>query len=251
MKPLNNIEEEVRRLALKAQVQNIRLRVLGGLAIRLHCPSSNRFCLQRTYGDIDFITNQAGGQQLEIFFPANGYLPDRAFNTLNGSRRQLYHDDVHQRQIDIFVGEFEMCHRLPLADRLELETFTAPLAELFLSKAQIVELNFKDAIDLVSLLLDHPTGDNDEETINTAYIANLCSKDWGLYTTVELNLQRVDTLLQDGAIELGQEQKDIVQERLETILETNEKAPKTLAWKTRARIGKRVRWYLEVEEVCR
>jgi hypothetical protein len=30
-----------------------------------------------------------------------------------------------------------------------------------------------------------------------------------------------------------------------------DQAPKTLAWKMRAKVGKRVRWYEEVEEVQR
>ena len=118
------------------------------------------------------------------FLPEMGYTPNKTFNTLSGDRRQLWYDEEHGRQIDIFIGDFTMCHTLPLADRLEVEPLTIPLAELFLSKAQIVELNRKDVLDLLTLLLDHEVGPGDEETINTDLIAELCAKDWGLYTTV-------------------------------------------------------------------
>ena len=58
-------------------------------------------------------------------------------------------------EFDVFIGDFTMCHTLPLADRLHIEPVTIPLAELFLSKAQIVDLNRKDVLDLLTLILDH------------------------------------------------------------------------------------------------
>jgi hypothetical protein len=35
----------------------------------------------------------------------------------------------------VFIGDFEMCHKLPLANRLHREPVTIPLAGHFLSKA--------------------------------------------------------------------------------------------------------------------
>jgi hypothetical protein len=251
MSPLEDIEQEMRRLVKSAQGQGIPLRLLGGLAIRLHCSSTNQLNLQRSYADIDFVTNKAGGRNLPALFAANGYIPDKTFNTLNGDRRQLYFDETNQRQVDIFIGEFEMCHVLPLANRLELEPLTVPLAELFLTKAQIVELNHKDAVDLVTLLLDHPVGTGDEETINSSFIAGLCAKDWGLYTTVEINLEKLRELIGSGTINLPSQQKDLVLERIQALQSACQAAPKTLGWKARSKVGKRVKWYLEVEEVRR
>ena len=248
---LPDIEKEMRRLIQAAQTQQIFLRALGGLAVRAHCPSVELFDRMRSCADIDLITNREGGGKLESFFLNNGYTPNKTFNTLNGASRQLFYDEVNNRQIDVFIGAFEMCHRLPLADRLHLEPLTTPLAELFLSKAQIVELNYKDAIDLTLLLMDHPAGTTDNETINVSYIASLCSKDWGLYTTIEITLTHLKELIEKGEIPLSEDQKGKVFDRIASILSANEAVPKTLAWKTRARIGKRVRWYLEVEEVKR
>lgn len=251
MPPHQDIEKEMRRLIQAAQERQFCLRALGGLAVRAHCPSAELFNRQRSYADIDLITDREGGGKLEGFFLANGYTPNKSFNTFNGASRQLFYDAVNSRQVDIFIGAFEMCHRLPLADRLHLEPLTAPLAELFLSKAQIVELNYKDAIDLALLLLDHPTGSTDDETINTSYIASLCAKDWGLYTTIEITLHHLSELVEKGEIPLSAAQKSSVLDRIASILSANEAVPKSLAWKTRARIGKRVRWYQEVEEVKR
>jgi hypothetical protein len=144
-----------------------------------------------------------------------------------------------------------MCHTLPLADRLEIEPLTIPLAELFLSKAQIVELNRKDILDLLALLLDHDAGPGDAEMINTSLIAGLCAKDWGLYTTVSMSIQKLHDFLDEEAIELDQAEAQTIKRRLIAIQKAMDDAPKNMAWKMRARVGTRVRWYEEVEEVQR
>jgi len=251
MSPLANLEDEMHRLVTEAQKEDIFLRVLGGLAIKVHSPHANHRSLERKYPDIDFVTNKAGAKKLLTFLPTMGYTPNKTFNTLSGDRRQLWYDEEHGRQIDIFIGDFTMCHTLPLADRLEIEPLTIPLAELFLSKAQIVELNRKDILDLLTLLLDHEAGSGDEETINADLIARLCAKDWGLYTTISMTVQKLHTFLDEGDVALDEEDAKTIKRRLVTLQKAMDDEPKTLAWKMRAKIGTRVRWYEEVEEVQR
>ncbi len=41
----------------------------------------------------------------------------------------------------MFVGGFSMCHEVPVAERHDRGPLTVPLAELLLTKLQIVELN--------------------------------------------------------------------------------------------------------------
>ena len=251
MSPLANLEDEMHRLITEAQKEDIFLRVLGGLAIKVHSPHANHRSLERKYPDIDFVTNKAGAKKLLTFLPTMGYTPNKTFNTLSGDRRQLWYDEEHGRQIDVFIGDFTMCHTLPLADRLEIEPLTIPLAELFLSKAQIVELNRKDILDLLTLLLDHEVGPGDEETINADLIARLCAKDWGLYTTVSMTIQKLHTFLDEGDVALDEEDAKTIKRRLVTLQKAMDEEPKTLAWKMRAKVGTRVRWYEEVEEVQR
>ena len=59
---------------------------------------------------------------------------------------------------------------------------------------QIVEINEKDVIDTIMLLLEHPLGDIDQETINIARVAQLCASDWGLWRTTTMNLNKVRSL---------------------------------------------------------
>ncbi|MGC8880620.1 MAG: hypothetical protein ACP5R2_15505, partial [Anaerolineae bacterium] len=160
------LEEALRRIIAAGEAQGVLLRALGGLAIHLHCPSTNHRALERCYPDIDLVTLRAHAPRLEGLMVGLGYTPNRVFNTLNGDRRQMFFDTLRGGQVDVFIGDFEMAHRIPLARRLHLERLTVPLAELFLTKAQIVALNPKDVRDMLALLLDHALGEGDVETIN-------------------------------------------------------------------------------------
>ncbi len=252
MSILPDVEAEMRRLVAEAQAEAIFLRLIGGLAFKVHCPHATHRALERKYPDIDFVTDKPGARKLLEFLPAMGYTPNKTLNTLSGDRRQLYYDEANGRQIDIFIGDFDMCHKLPMTERvLHAEPLTVPLAELFLSKAQIIELNRKDVLDLLALLLDHEIGHTDAETVNADIITDLCAKDWGLYTTVSLNIARLLAIVERNDLELLDPQLVILNERLTEIKEAMDAAPKSIAWKLRAKVGTRVRWYQEVEEVRR
>jgi hypothetical protein len=58
-----------------------------------------------------------------------------------------------------------------LRDRLDVDDLTIPLAELFLEKMQIFQINEKDIVDTMMLLVEHPVGESDQETINMPVIA--------------------------------------------------------------------------------
>ena len=142
-----------------------------------------------------------------------------------------------------------MCHRLPITERLALETLTLPLAELLLTKLQIVKLNDKDVRDICALLIDHPLGENDSETINVSRVARLCAEDWGLWKTVSLSLDKVGTVSADYDLETAD--RATLAKRIASIHQALEQAPKSLKWKMRAALGERVPWYTLPEEVQR
>jgi hypothetical protein len=219
--------------------------VLGGVAIRLRTEIPDT--LAREYGDLDFVAARGSSSSVRKLFVDAGYEEDHAFNTLNGARRLMFVDSANRRKADVFVGEFEMCHKIPVADRLALEQATLPLAELLLTKLQIVELNEKDVRDVLALLLGHDVGDEDGELVNAARVAALCANDWGLWRTITANLEALDTHAETYA--LSSEERARVSSRIRTLLERIEAEPKSRGWRMRARIGERVRWYELPEEV--
>ncbi len=245
------IEDELQRIIAEGQRHDVLLRAIGGVAIRIHCPSANHTTLERYCPDIDLVALREHTPRLERLMTSLGYVPNKVFNTLNGDRRQMFFDDKQARQVDVFIGDFEMAHHIPLARRLHIEALTVPLAELFLTKAQIIELNPKDVLDVLALLLDHELGDHDRETINLKVITDLCARDWGLCTTVLMNLERLQRATMHDELALSVQQVAVIENRIRTLQQAIHAAPKTLAWKMRARLGKRVRWYQEVEEVQR
>jgi hypothetical protein len=248
---LPDILDETKRLIDQAERERLNLRLIGGLAVCLHSPHVGRLGFHREYPDIDFVAHKSDQQLLTHFFTHMGYAPDNTFNTLNGDRRQIYYDIQSGRHIDIFVGDFEMCHKLPMRDRLLVHPTTVPLAELFLSKSQIVQLNRKDAFDMIALLLDNELSFSDDQQINLDRIARLCAKDWGLYTTTMINLGRLEQIVRHDEAGLSEAEIQLILQRITTIRQALQSISKSLLWKARDRLGTRLRWYSEVEEINR
>ncbi len=241
--------QEARRIIDLAAEQGLTLRLLGGLAIRLHSPSAAHPALVREVPDLDFILGERRGDRLESILVDRGYAPNKPFNLLNGDRRLLFFDELHGRQVDIFVGVFRMCHTITIKDRLTVEPLTVPLAELLLSKLQIFQLNEKDLRDLSALLLDHPFGASDEEMFHLPRIAQLCGEDWGLWKTVSLSLDTLEQVSQ--GFELIPDQRRTLAARIDELRRALQEAPKSMRWKVRAKIGERLPWYELPEEVRR
>jgi hypothetical protein len=249
--PLPDLREEALRLMESASQQNITLRLFGGMAVHLRCPSSNKSGLKRPYGDLDFVTEWNHMGDIEPFFRKSGYIPDRVMNTLNGDRRQLYFDEVNHRQVDILVDLFEMCHQIPLTKRLKTDDLTLPLSELLLTKLQIIEMNPKDILDTCAILLDHEIGSGDGDRINNQVLQNLCGDDWGLFTTVTDNLAMIQERLESGKLGISSGNLETLRNRFNDLVRLLTSCPKSTHWKMRSIVGKRMPWYEEVEEVRR
>lgn len=240
--------EEALRVAGEAEREGLPLRLLGGVAIRLRSRNGLLPAFERPYADLDWIVAKGKSAGAQRFFEALGYAPQKRFNTIYGKERLLFFDEDHDRQVDVLVGSFKMCHEVRFGGRLALEPVTVPLAELLLTKLQIIELNEKDVRDALALLHDHPVEDEDGNSINGARIANVCASDWGLWRTFTANLDSLDGHL--GRYDLPEEGKGRIARRVEELQERIEAESKTFGWKVRAKIGDRKRWYDLPEEVA-
>ena len=109
---------------------------------------------------------------------------------------------------------------------------------------QIYEINQKDLVDIVALLIDHDVADHDDDAINAAYLAKLTAEDWGLYRTLQLNHERARSMVKELAVP-----QDTILKRLDGLWDRVASAPKSLKWKLRARVGERMSWYELPEEV--
>jgi hypothetical protein len=231
-----------------ADASGLPVRLLGGVAVRMRAPSLPP-ALDREYKDLDLAVRKKGAGPLDTLMREAGYEPHVTFNAMNARERALYIDDTHGRQVDVFIESFRMCHEIELGERLAMEPRTLPLAELLLTKLQIVELNEKDVRDTVLLLYGHDVGDSDGDTVNAAHIAQLCANDWGLWRTISGNLAACKEHVGEYALDDGA--AETVAARVDALLERMEAEPKSRGWRRRAKVGERKPWYELPEEVAR
>ena len=241
------MEEEVRRVVDAGRERGLHLRVIGGVAVKLHCPSAQHRSMARSYGDIDFVGYRSERTEVARLMEDLGYEPNRRFNQLQGHRRLLFDNPELGYDADIFLDVFVMCHELNLVGRLELDEYTIPIEELLLSKLQVIQLNEKDIKDSFAMLCDHDIAEvDDRDTIDSRFIAKLCSDDWGWYKTLTMNIDKITDMADDF---LDEKEKEVVVERLARLRRIIEDVPKSMKWKMRARIGEKKRWYELPEDV--
>ncbi len=224
-----------RALMEEVSRRNIAARLLGGVAIYLRCPSVHADPLARTYNDIDMAVSQRGQKALSEALAAQGFVGDRQFNALHGHKRQLFAKEGVE--LDVFVHQFQQCHTLDLEERMTSDPLTLSLADLLLTKLQVVQLTQKDMTDVLALLVDH--------AIDLTTITKITGQDWGWYTTVLDNLHKIA----EGAPSfLSGEEVTRVQVHIDELRQAMQNTSKSLSWKMRAKIGRRVPWYVLPEE---
>ena len=211
----------------------------------MRCPSARApGKLARGFSDFDVAIKSGDQKRTTSAMAAFDLVPAQRFNAVHGASRLLFErsDGLHA---DVFVGRFELCHTLPLSQRLSLDDTTLPLADLLLTKLQVARLTRKDVSDAAALLLDHELTD-DDRGVNVRYIADLLAADWGWWRTVTENLGRVQTSLDD--LPLNGADRQVIEGRLAEIQSRVDAAPKGARWRVRARVGDRRPWRQEPEE---
>ena len=245
---LEDFMEEALRIEKAAAGLGIPLRLIGCLAFRLKSPEFTDLHkkMGREVTDIDYISYYKHQQKVINLFRDNlGYHWVPPSFARASTLRDLFIDKNTGRKIDVFYDQLDFCHNIDFKKqkRLDVDKPTIPLAELFLEKTQIYEINAKDFKDLVIMFLVHDVSEElDDTKVNGPYIAKILSDDWGFYYTVTENIKKfidfVPTLT-----DITQEQKDLVIARAKKIHQMIEDEPKSRGWKNRAKVGTKKRWY--------
>jgi hypothetical protein len=233
-------------LAGGAAAAGLPLKLLGGLAVRVVCPDFPPRL--RRDQDIDFACLSKGRTKVAAYLERSGCEPDRRFNNLNGDR-QMYFTAPSGRPIDVMVDRLTMCHTLDFRKSLGKLPLTLDVIDLLLSKLQIVQLNEKDARDIVHLLCAVPVGGGGGISFDVERFRGLLGADWGWWRTVTGNLAKLPALLTErpDLVPAGAVFDPVAQANL--LLDSAETAPKGLKWRLRSNVGDRVRWYELPEEV--
>jgi hypothetical protein len=253
------LDEALRLIAL-ADGRGLLVRLMGGLAFRAQAPAWIAG-QRRVDCDIDFAIRGRDRKGLTELLTSSGYAADKQYNALFGQKQMYFVDPARKRSMDVLVDQFEMCHRFQFGDRLGLTKPTLPLAELLLSKLQVVKINRKDVLDALALLAEHPLASDDGSgdpsaataAINTGRITGLTSNDWGWWRTITLNLDKLAAFLESdgkaGELDADRPLRFDPAAQVAALQATIEAAPRSTRWKLRARLGERAAWYIEPEEV--
>jgi hypothetical protein len=259
---------EARAIVDAGNERGVVLRLTGGLAVR-HYAIDLEFA-EREYSDIDLIGLKRQVVAVGEVFRDLGYVENRhvAMATGNGQLQffvpgteagaggvqgsgaaglPVFAEVPPSDHVDVFLDAMRMDHQVDFRDRLEINTYAIDPADLFMSKLQIVNLNEKDVHDVITLVKDvyvdfqpHPG------VLDLHHLAEVCAADWGLYIDV---MNSIDTVIDHvGDYDLGPRDAARVRRTLELAQDMMTEQAKTLRWRLRARVGKRVRWYTEVEE---
>ena len=245
---------EALRVVALAERQGLQVRLMGGLAFHARCREWTAL-VERKRRDIDLATRAKDRRPLGDLLAAEGYTPDRRYNALYGHKQLYFLDEARQRPVDVLVDRLEMCHTFEFVDRLMVAEVTLPPAELLLSKLQVVKINRKDVLDALALLSEHPLAEGDEggRAISLKRITSLTSSDWGWWRTITGNLAKLQTMaeghLEPGELEFGRASHFQPAAQIEVLRSAIEAAPKSTKWKLRSRVGERMTWYEEPEEV--
>jgi hypothetical protein len=240
------IEQEARRLVGGAADRGAVLRVVGSTAIRLRSPHAATLMdrAERRPKDIDVICRKRDRAAVRELFEASGYDVDRDMLVAMEGTRYAYRHPGTAVELDVFVDQLEFCHTLDLRDRLERHDATIPPEDLLLQKLQIVTPTAGDTVDAIVLLAD------DAGALDTDYVAGLLARDWGFHRTATGNLERVRSAATGGPAPPGLDAGVLarVAATSERLLAAIDAAPKTLAWRARARIGERRQWWQDVHD---
>jgi hypothetical protein len=244
------LREQAAEIISLADERGVTLRLLGALAFHIHCPMYNYIQREtnRLFTDIDFVAYARQKRQVVQLFHSLDYEYDRYLEAVPGLNRSIFHSNGVPWHTDVFYDNLDFCHKIELRHRLEVDHPTLSLADLVLEKMQIVELNEKDVIDTIILLLEHDIGAGDDEMINVEYLARLLKSDWGFWKTVTTNLKKVEGLTSRYDVLDAADRKNI-QSKIQRTLQRIDEEPPTLGWRLRSRVGERVKWYRDVEEV--
>ena len=244
---LDDVREEGLRVVRAAIDAGLPVRLVGGVAFWARCPSAALPALARSYGDIDIVSLSRSRREITDFLEQQGYVADQRFNALHGAQRLYFADPAHDRPLDVILDRFSMCHAMDLRDRLDVEPLSIPLAELMLTKLQVVQLTDKDIRDLIALLIDHDVQGPPPGTVDLDRITRLLGADWGFEHTVTRNLAHLRDAL--PRFDIGDDRRATVAARIDSVVAALANGHKTTGWKARRLVGERVRWYEQPEEI--
>jgi hypothetical protein len=247
--------QEGRRVVDTARDRGVVLRLLGGFAVHEHC--GGLAACRRDHLDLDFVGLRHQIRPVVEVFEQLGYKERiHVRQATQAAQAQFVRDCVHdgdgarrahaEDHVDVFFDRFKLDHSVDLRRRLGLHPYAVPLSDALLTKLQMHAPEPRDVRDALLLLAVAGAEGDGPGDLDLAYVGGLCARDWGLFYDVALNLQRCAEALDEAGLSDGERGR--VAGLLARLTGAIDAAPKAVAWRLRAGVGTRRRWWDVVEE---
>jgi hypothetical protein len=170
--PTDAFVDEGKRIVDEAAKRGIPLRLLGGVAIRIHSAEFLDFARklvrlgegQQEYTDLDFMSYSKFRKKMKGFFLELGYPRRPPTMSSAATQRQIYFQPKGWFYVDVFYDKpLAANHSLDFRGRLEIDSPTITPTDLLLEKVQIVFPDEKDVKDSMLLLRAHKISHQEEE----------------------------------------------------------------------------------------
>jgi hypothetical protein len=248
--------EEGKRLVEEASKRDLTLRLLGGVAIRIHCVEFVDFARKlgrlgegtQEYTDLDFMSYFKLRKRMPDFFHEMGYEKRPTTMSTAATQRHIYFHPKGWFSVDVFFDKLLAAnHPLDFRERLNLDSPTITPIDMLLEKLQIVFPAEKDVKDSLLLLRAHEVSlDEEKNKLNAKFLARLLAADWGFWYTATTNVKGLRQYALDLQ-NLSEEEKRDITSKLDSLLQAIDAEPKSAGWKMRSAIGTRRQWYKPVE----
>jgi hypothetical protein len=219
----------------KVAVRLIESSARYGLTLRL-AGSVGILVLMNSHGlgrseypkDIDIAARAAERMRVQSFLAVHGWLIASDL-LLVSELRETYLLADPNLTLDVFYDEIDGNHPIAIANRLECSWPTLSWTDLLLTKLQRRHMRPEDVWDVTLLL-------SSLDRLDPPAFQKALGCNWSLYTTIMDNFAYVKEIVPSRAAEI---------DRLQLLAF---RTSKSLGWKLRARIGRRVKWWREVSD---
>ncbi|HEY3571520.1 MAG TPA: hypothetical protein VGP73_26580 [Thermoanaerobaculia bacterium] len=238
-----DLREEALELIKASAEAGATLRLFGGVAVQMLVESPPLARIPP--GDIDCAGLSGELPILLEVFTSRGYVEDVEVRRLFGTTRRIFEEPQRHIKLDLCLDILSFARPIDFRQRLGVRPFTLTVADLLLSKLQPRKITEKDLVDAVNLLLTFgPGGQETGSEFNLHWFTEMCGKDWGLFQLVSENFEQVFSISEI----LTNENRRKVESSVAQIRKRLQEHPKSLRWRLRNAVGKRVQYWNEVTE---
>ena len=193
----------------RGKKKGLVFRVLGGVAVYLKIKDNSELLevyrkLERSgegkpmFPDLDIIAYRKQRNEVtKILSKELQFKMDPMISMFAGENRLRFYNSDADYWLDVFLSKLEFSHDVNFGDapnrgRLELDFPTISPTDLLLAKMEIHNINSKDLIDTMVLILNcEISSEESSKSINASYISEILSNDWGFWYDFDSNMSKV------------------------------------------------------------